>query len=199
MPSISDDNGIDEIREVIRNDDFTLETLGIDKDFRGIIGSGKRDLPFSNYITGLPQTIDEKERREQFKILQTRFLACDPDSKSRDLGRLFFLSLNLEDVLKNNQGSIAELGVYKGNTASVLAFFAEQYNRKLFLFDTFEGFVISDKEGIDKDIITDFKDTSMDYVKRIVGYEKGTIYKKGHFPETIDEDVLGESFSTNLS
>jgi hypothetical protein len=55
-------------------------------------------------------------------------------------------------LAENIIGNIAELGVYKGNSAFLLAKLAKTINQKLYLFDTFNGFNHQDIQGIDKDV-----------------------------------------------
>ncbi|GHV27292.1 hypothetical protein AGMMS4952_08740 [Spirochaetia bacterium] len=80
-------------------------------------------------------------------------------------------------------GSVAELGVYKGDFALELA--ACFPNRPLYLFDTFTGFAEADLslEGSNGKA-GDFSDTSFEQVSaRFTPYPNVTIIK-GHFPET---------------
>lgn len=72
-------------------------------------------------------------------------------------------------------GSIAELGVYRGALSQVLHALAPE--RRLYLFDTFEGFPNAGSDSR-------FRDTSLDFVKRVVGDSPNIIFRKGVFPET---------------
>ena len=93
-------------------------------------------------------------------------------------------------------GSIAELGVYRGELASILnRLFSE---RKLFLFDTFEGFSQNDLSGGEekkhsKAVAGDFQDTSVDLVLSRMTYPEKVFIRKGYFPETADG--LDETFA----
>jgi O-methyltransferase len=84
------------------------------------------------------------------------------------------------------EGSLAELGVYRGDFAWQLN---EQFpDRKLYLFDTFEGFHEQDIEaerqiGISKAQVHDFSDTREKDVLTRMPYEEQIVLKKGHFPE----------------
>ena len=148
-----------------------------------------------NTIVGLPQFLENEGEMNEYNKLYKKFIKGNKQNDSRDIGRLIFLWKNVESVLNRINGNIAELGVYKGSTACVLADYAEKYNRKLYLFDTFTGFDESDKTGIDKNRTENFADTSLNYVKRHVGHESNTIYYVGYFPETIDADCWNEKFS----
>jgi len=90
------------------------------------------------------------------------------------------LALALERLeLDHIPGAIAEIGVYRGVTSSFIHRQAPQ--RRLFLFDTFEGFPSTDLE-----IATDtrFKDTSQQAVADLLGDTQNIIFRKGYFPAT---------------
>lgn len=104
-------------------------------------------------------------------------------------------------VARNVQGNIAEVGVYQGEFASHLNCIFN--DRKLYLFDTFEGF--SDKDihvndeiimGMDK-----FKDTHIENVLKKMKHPKQVIVRKGWFPDTarnIDDEFCFVSLDTDL-
>jgi hypothetical protein len=81
------------------------------------------------------------------------------------------------------EGDFAELGVYKGATAAVLARHTRQLNRCLYLMDTFEGFDERDFRGVDAGPHIGFRDTSFEAVRARVG-DANTVYIKGYFPQT---------------
>jgi O-methyltransferase len=84
------------------------------------------------------------------------------------------------------KGNVAELGVYKGDFAKRLNFLFS--DRKLYLFDTFEGFDIMDiqieQKGNFSKGTQDFSNTSVDIVLNKMPYPGNCIIKKGIFPET---------------
>jgi O-methyltransferase len=90
------------------------------------------------------------------------------------------ISLAIETISKHNiSGSIAECGVYKG----VLSKFIHDKlpERRLFLFDTFQGFDSRDSEtGSD----ARFRDTSVEGVLSYIGETNNIFVRKGYFPET---------------
>lgn len=106
-----------------------------------------------------------------------------------DYVRLSALELAAYEVKKRNvPGSVAELGVYKGD-------FAEDINRAFpdrdfYLFDTFTGFDERDKQtDKHKGYSTtrqDFSDTSAESVLRRMPHAQKCIIRKGFFPETAD-------------
>ncbi|MDE1141890.1 MAG: macrocin O-methyltransferase [Paraburkholderia tropica] len=106
------------------------------------------------------------------------------DSHNGDMARFYSLCLVSDLVAKQKvPGDFAELGVWQGNTAEVLAAFARRQQRTLYLLDTFEGFPDADLDSNEKHLSGIFKDTSLEAVKNRVG-EEGTVFIKGYFPET---------------
>ena len=81
-------------------------------------------------------------------------------------------------------GDVMEAGVFRGGTARLLKeTVACADGRTLYLFDSFERMKRVDSE---KDRIRegDFKQTSLDRVKKTVGVDKFIIYKEGWIPDT---------------
>ena len=76
-------------------------------------------------------------------------------------------------------GSIAELGVYRGETSKFLKRLCS--NKKIILFDTFEGFPEKDLE-VDKDYR--FNNTSLEYVKNNISDIRNIEFRVGYFPES---------------
>ena len=104
-----------------------------------------------------------------------------------DMSRFYFLCLVLDQIHKEAvDGNIAELGVYKGYTAAVLANMARRLDRIVYLFDTYEGFSQADLQGIDSNKVMQFGDTSLEAVRSLVG-EDNVRYVKGHFPDSLKE------------
>lgn len=83
-------------------------------------------------------------------------------------------------------GSVAELGVYRGDFARIMN---EVFpGRKLYLFDTFRGFhavdVTIEKKRSYSTGDQDFSKTSIDLVLRKMKYPDNCIIKQGYFPDT---------------
>lgn len=76
-------------------------------------------------------------------------------------------------------GAFAEVGVYRGVTSSFIHRQAPQ--RKLYLFDTFEGFPESSLQGVED---ARFKDTSKEVVAALIGDTTNLEFRVGFFPET---------------
>jgi O-methyltransferase len=97
------------------------------------------------------------------------------------------LELCCNEIKSNNTtGNTAELGVYKGDFAKRINQLFP--NRKLYLFDTFEGF---DEKDINTEKMKayssgeqDFSNTSVELVLSKMKYPKNCIVKKGYFPQT---------------
>ena len=87
-------------------------------------------------------------------------------------------------------GACGELGVYKGEFARCInrAF----PDRKLYLFDTFEGFVEGDvntetAQGFSRAKVGDFSDTDEVTVRESMPFKENVITQKGIFPESLSE------------
>lgn len=109
------------------------------------------------------------------------------DKNYFDYIRLATLELVSHEISKRHlQGSVAELGVYKGKFARYI----NQYfpDRSLYLFDTFEGFdkrdLKSEKENEFSTGDQDFSDTSIESVLKLMPHPKKCIPIKGFFPES---------------
>lgn len=97
---------------------------------------------------------------------------------------------------RNVAGNMAELGVYRGDFAKYMNRYLP--DRKLYLFDTFEGF--SDKDH--GEVISEqFQDTSADLVLKKMEHPENVIIKKGYFPETtegVEEEFCFVSLDADL-
>jgi len=90
------------------------------------------------------------------------------------------LYLSIEQLQKNQiDGSLAECGVYKGSLSRFIHSMLPE--RRLYLFDSFEGFQASDSdaEGDNR-----FKDASEKDVLWKVAHSQNVIIRKGFFPST---------------
>lgn len=95
---------------------------------------------------------------------------------------------------KDVEGSIAELGVYKGGTAYILALLSQ--SKTVHLFDTYEGIpnIGTDSDGVYQHEEGDFGDTSLENVKLFLKDFSNINYHKGLFPDTTSA-VLQDNFS----
>jgi O-methyltransferase len=109
---------------------------------------------------------------------------ANSQSNRRDMARFYAFYLIFDQITKENlSGEIAELGVYRGHTARLLASLARQGNRTLYLMDTFNGFSSDDLVGVDSGRQIEFADANLREVCSMVG-EENVRYIKGHFPDS---------------
>jgi len=102
--------------------------------------------------------------------------------------RLAVLRLISNEINRSHiKGSVAELGVYRGEFAAEISRLFP--DRKIYLFDTFEGFDEGDLE-IEKEnnyfgnLNLKFSNTGIDIVKERLAYPGQALFRKGYFPET---------------
>ena len=81
------------------------------------------------------------------------------------------------------EGECAELGVFRGNFAKEINKYFP--NKKLYLFDTFEGFHENDKTDFEV-FASNLSFTSENLVLSQMSYLKNCIIKKGYFPDSLD-------------
>lgn len=130
----------------------------------------------------------------EIPALSRQWVAGNVENNAGDMPRLYALIANIQQVFAEGvSGDLAELGVYRGNSAAILAHYARQHGRHLMLFDTFEGFDRRDLAGEDAGKPVDFGDTSLDLVKHAVGVDS-VRYVKGFFPESIPSDLESSAF-----
>ena len=120
--------------------------------------------------------------QNQFMLLQELYQTLD--IRSATLHRM------AERITSQHiEGSIAELGVYKGDIAWQLnTLFPD---RELLLFDTFEGF---DEKDISTEKANDysraeaknFSDTSVEFVQSRLPFPDHVTFRQGYFPQTTE-------------
>ena len=131
------------------------------------------------------KTIEEQLKKEQYP---GRIQSIQLYRERQDI-RLSALRLLAVEMNKRNiGGAIAELGVYQGAFAAELnRLFPE---RKIYLFDTFEGFKERDLELEPENCGRkakkgDFSDTSMEMVRKALPKPEQAIFVPGYFPDSI--------------
>lgn len=104
--------------------------------------------------------------------------------------RIASLRLVANEINDSNlEGSVAELGVYTGEFAKYIN---ESFpNRKLYLFDTFNGFderdIQTEREGnYSNATIGEYKNNDVELVLNKMIYPENCIIRKGYFPESSD-------------
>ena len=114
--------------------------------------------------------------------LREYWIYQNKDNNDKDLIRLLFLITTVEELKKSSiPGSLAEVGVYRGNSAKVLNSLCPE--RDLYLFDTFSGFDEKDCESENADP-GGFSNTSIGQVQEFIGTQDNIHYLQGYFPET---------------
>ncbi len=106
------------------------------------------------------------------------------DVNRGDISRFYFFSMAFDQLMREGvRGDVAELGVYKGNTATLLARMARRMGTTAWLLDTFEGFKADDLQGVDATRQQQFADTSVEAVRALVG-DDGAKFVRGYFPKS---------------
>lgn len=135
-----------------------------------------------------------EEIQLQLKLLDYKGMVFDINEFKHYIDiRLASLRLIASEINEQKlEGEVAELGVYKGKFASEINKLFP--NKKLYLFDTFEGFYDEDIEvershGYSRAKEGDFSDTNVELVRNKLPYKEQAKFIKGHFPESIKEDL----------
>lgn len=111
------------------------------------------------------------------------------DYTGGDYVRLTALELCAREISRNRvQGAAAELGVYKGAFAKYINLHFP--DRRLYLFDTFEGFHPDDLEAGERlgysETRRDFSDVSPEAVLSVLSRPQNAVIEKGRFPQTAE-------------
>lgn len=134
---------------------------------------------------------------EQVKHKTVNKKLLKQERKFKDKNRFYSIWFQLSYLKeKGIEGALAELGVYKGETAKVIHDTLPE--RKLYLFDSFTGFpkqvIREDCDGTIRPQTINFSNTSkVDVLNHIKGNDN-ILVKEGIFPETTKE-ILDESFA----
>jgi len=109
------------------------------------------------------------------------------ERKFKDKNRYYSLWFQLQRIQKNNiPGDLAELGVYKGETAKLIHHLIP--DRNLYLFDSFSGLpkqvIREDCDGTVRPQTVKFDNTTPDEVLAYINGNKLITIKEGIFPET---------------
>ena len=149
------------------------------------------------YLTYHPDSHSLFSAHPEFNRLLDKFTAHNRANNGGDIVRLWSFILNLKQVLGEGiEGHFAELGVWRGNTAAILAYYARENKRKVYLFDTYEGFSQEDLVGVDAGKTLEFSNTSLDMVKIVVGPEDDFChYIRGRFPNSIRDTDKNQKFA----
>lgn len=139
---------------------------------------------------------DSMKSLPNLRSLYGRWIRGNKTNNNGDAARFTALILNLRQLKADNiPGDFAELGVWRGNSAAILAEFAAASGRHLFLFDTFCGFDRRNLVEIDQAHNPMFADTSIAYVQETVGHPATITCVQGFFPESITGEVRSRTFA----
>lgn len=156
---------------------------------------------YAEFATCRPHIIDgpESERKTERKSILLENSTQDGMYRT-DYVRIKTLEF-LRDEIESNciVGDVAELGVYRGDFSKYIN--AAFPNRRLYLFDTFEGFMQETVEQERKNGLTlfnkakeqTFLSTTEEIVLEKLPHKENAIVKKGLFPKSLDG--LESSFS----
>ena len=97
-----------------------------------------------------------------------------------DFFNLYQMALRTQKL----EGEIAELGVYRGGSAKLIA--TLKGDKALHLFDTFAG-MPAVRPDLDRHRAGDFADTSLEAVQRYLSGCSGVFFHKGFFPDSARE------------
>jgi hypothetical protein len=104
--------------------------------------------------------------------------------------------LNVKQAFGRGNGSVAEVGVYQGQSAALLALYAEHYSRKIYLCDTFSGFPEQQFEAdMGEGKKTAFKDSSLEAARAVVGNYSGCRWVVGAFPESVTQEMREDAYA----
>lgn len=156
------------------------------------------DYDFISTILGKKNAELVKHRHHIIRGVEAQGMLCFEDSMvsqngyyESDYVRIKCLELAIKEMKKREvQGSIAEVGVYKGEFAQYMNYAFPQ--KKCYLFDTFEGFDGNEAgKEIDEGNCTGafvevYKQNSINYVLDRIIYPENVIIKQGLFPKSLN-------------
>jgi hypothetical protein len=149
---------------------------------------------FDFFASYLPDYLEKGENLALYYDLLAEWTKHDPTNNQGDISRLHAFILQVQSLkLRSIKGEIAELGVFQGTSAKIFKMLLP--NKKLYLFDTFDGLAEKDIES-DENATATAGDFSCDLnsVKRYVGTE-GVNYFPGYFPDSTKDLAKDIKFS----
>ncbi len=146
------------------------------------------ELSFDNYSYDRSLLYNERELLKYDEIFKD-LLREVKETCNMDNDEKFTLYSSMKAV-KGLEGDIAEVGVYKGGSAKILA--EMKGRRDLFLFDTFEGLPKPKEEDLVKEGW--LNDTSLESVQAYLKKYSGVYFYKGLFPTTASS-IMDKDFA----
>jgi hydrogenase maturation factor len=157
----------------------------------------ERELSYTSKL-GLmlqPDSFAEFQAHPDFAEAFRLWTQRDP-FRGLDFARVWGLVLNVKHVLSKHAGSLAELGVYQGQSSALLSFYAKKFGRKIYLADTFQGFAEQQfEEAMGDGKKAAFKDISLEAARAVVGDYAGIRWVVGMFPDSVTEEMLEDTYA----
>jgi len=157
----------------------------------------ERELSYTPYI-GLmfqPGSFSDFHAHPDFEEVFRLWTQRDA-FRGLDLARIWSLLLNAKHTLSKQEGSIAELGVYQGQSSALLSFYAKKFNRKIYIADTFQGFSeLQFEENMGEGKKAAFKDNSLEAARAVVGDYEGNRWVVGVFPQSVTEEMREDRYA----
>ena len=178
-------------REIISKD----ELLSLPEDVCIIISSVMHyeilpylnDLGFSN-VNYFHSLLFTEQMLEKFELDFLKIMNEIGDKRGFDYDEGYTLYSSVKAV-KNLSGSIAEVGVYQGSSAKLIA--ENKNDKNFYLFDTFEGLP---KTTQNDEVKSGWlSNTSLDSVKQYLSNYENLFFYKGYFPQTA-RNLTSEKF-----
>lgn len=140
----------------------------------------------SVYIASVPGREQIKKQLRELGVEENKIYVYRHCATGCEL----FIKNFAEDVYEGAlQGSVAEVGVFRGDTAEIInKCFPD---RSCYLFDTFEGFpaldvTVEQKQHFSEAKENQFNDTTESIVMEKLKYKDTVIIRKGFFPQTAE-------------
>lgn len=188
--------------------ELMLDDLGIEKSkviflYRGSLSQERFVNGYMKLHQIVPNMFETSDVLMQPRLLEVKRMGRDfiehtyladseyisDPTKLKDYMRYRTFELIADEINDNNViGEVAEAGVYRGDFARLINL--KFSNRKLYLFDTFQGFSLQDaQDDIEKgycnqEFLNIFTNTNVQYVMNNMKHQKNCIVRKGLFPET---------------
>lgn len=154
----------------------------------GAVAKAKSDDDFDKISIPLNKMLNSKGMAVSMHLTSVDESLHDYVYDTADVVRSSTLALLADEIRdKNVTGAAAELGVAYGGFARVIN--AVLPDRKLYLFDTFDGFPEEDEvkdleAGFSKDARKNYRDISVESVLSRMPFPEKAVVRKGYFPDT---------------
>jgi len=155
-----------------------------------VVEEPEKALRFADYdvvvVTSAPGKDSIVSQLREYGIAENRIITSFV-SQPLESRRIFLENLAMLMKFTDRNAAVAEAGVFQGDFAKYInRYFAD---RKLYLFDTFEGFaprdiVLERSNSFSSANEADYDNTSQELVLQKMMHPENCIFKVGYFPET---------------